>query len=101
MKRDFKEVVLFTFLGMFLLGIGYVLGVSEPANVCKRKHQNFIEDGRIVIIPVGDVEGRPKFNVLFNDEDGIDSMYPEEIANGLLTDDWDYNEMLEIKEKAE
>lgn len=98
MKRDFKEVLLFTFLGMFLLGMGYLLGVSEP---CIRKHQNVIPDGRIVLIPVGDVDGRPKYNVLFNDEDYIESMYPEEIANGLVTDDWDYNEMLEIKEKAE
>lgn len=98
MKRDFKEVLLFTFLGMFLLGMGYLLGVSEP---CTRKHQNIISDGRIVLIPVGDVDGRPKYNVLFNDEDYIESMYPEEIANGLVTDDWDYNEMLEIKEKAE
>lgn len=99
MKRDLKEVVLFTFLGIFLLGMGYLLGVSE--HVCKRKHQNFIDDGRIVIIPVGDVEGRKKYNVLFSDEEGVDDMYPEEIASGLITGKWDYNEMLTIKEKAE
>ena len=99
MKSNLKEVLLFTAIGMFLLGMGYVLGVSDPANVCKRKHQNFIDDGRIVIIPVGEVEGRKKFNVLFNDEDGIDDMYPEEIASGLITGKWDYNEMLTIKEE--
>ena len=102
MKRDLKEVLLFTAIGMFLLGMGYLLGVSDPVNVCKRKHQNFIEDGRIVIIPVGDVEGRKKYNVLFSDEEGVDDMYPEEIASGLITGNWDYNEMLTIKEeKAE
>jgi hypothetical protein len=96
MKSNLKEVLLFTAIGMFLLGMGYVLGVSEP---CTKKHQNFIDDGRIVIIPVGEVEGRKKFNVLFNDEDGIDDMYPEEIASGLITGKWDYNEMLTIKEE--
>lgn len=96
MKKDFKEVLLFTAIGLFLLFMGYMLGVSEP---CTRKHQNVISDGRIVLIPVGEVEGRKKYNVLFNDEDGMDNMYPEEIANGLITNDWDYNEMLTIKEE--
>jgi hypothetical protein len=91
-----KEVLLFTAIGMFLLGIGYVLGKTD---VCTRKHQNFIDDGRMVIIPVDSVDGRPTFNILFSDENGIDSMYPEEIANGLNTGKWDYNEMLELTEK--
>jgi hypothetical protein len=88
--------LLFTAIGMFLLGIGYVLGKTE---VCTRKHQNIINDGRVVLIPVDTVEGRATYNVLLNDEEGIDSMYPEEIANGLNTGKWEYNEMLTIKEE--
>lgn len=94
-----KEVLLFTMIGLMLLGTGFLLGKSDPSNACTRKHQNFIEDGRIVIIPVGDVDGRNKYNVLFSDENGMDSMYPEEIANGLVTGKWQYNEMLKLTEE--
>jgi hypothetical protein len=45
------------------------------------------------------VEGRPTFYVEFPDSTGLDSMYPEEIANGLNTGVWNYNEMLELKER--
>jgi hypothetical protein len=78
--------------------IGYIVGLGNALG-CPRKHQNFINDGRIVIIPVDTIEGRKTYNVLFNDEDGMDSMYPEEIGFGLATGDWDYNEMLEIKQE--
>lgn len=96
-----KQAILVSATALVFLAIGIICGRNVFYKECTRKHQNFIEDGRIVIIPVGDVDGRPKFNVLFSDEEGIDSMYPEEIANGLLTGDWDYNEMLTIKERAE
>jgi hypothetical protein len=93
--KETKFIVICMIAGLSLLFAGFVLGTNMSPE-CTRKHQNFIEDGRIVIIPVGDVEGRNKYNVLFNDEDCMDSMYAEEICNGLLTDDWDYNEDLEL-----
>jgi hypothetical protein len=97
MKKIALTVVLSALVSCY---IGYVIGKSNtyPAYVgCSRVHQNFIPDGRIVIIPVDTMDDRPTYNVLFNDEDGMDSMYPEEIAIGLATGNWDYNEDLQIK----
>lgn len=45
---------------------------------------------------VDSVEGRPTYNVVFSDSTGLDSMYPEEIAHGLATGVWTYDEMLTI-----
>jgi len=97
MKKIILTVILSALVSCY---IGYVIGKSYAYPVyagCSRKHQNFIQDGRIVIIPVDTVDGRHTYNVLFNDEDGLDSMYPEEIANGLATGNWKYNEDLQIK----
>ena len=94
-----KEIVLFTMIGIMLLGTGYLLGKSDPSNVCKRKHQNFIEDGRIVVIPVGEVDGRKKYDVVISDENVKSAMYAEEIAYSLNTGTWQYNEMLRIQEE--
>ena len=100
MKMKKQTAFALIIISVILIGIGVLLGnVLTPIHKCTRKHQNFIADGRIVIIPVDTVDGRPVYNVLFNDEDGVDSMYPEEIANGLATGDWSYNEMLTIKEE--
>lgn len=63
---------------------------------CHRKHQNLIADGRMVIIPTDTIDGRPTYSVIFNDEDVMDGLYPEEIANGLATNIWDYNEDLKL-----
>lgn len=94
-----KEVVLFTMVGLMLLGTGYLLGKSDPANVCTRKHQNLIDDGRIVIIPADPVDGRLTYTVLLKDEEALESMYGEEIGNSLSTGTWGYNEMLRIIER--
>ena len=92
-----KKILLTFILSAFTFAyVGYIVGLSN-APKCKQKHQNFIDDGRIVIIPVDTVEGRKTFNVLFSDEEGMDSMYPEEIGFGLATGRWAYNEDLEIK----
>jgi len=102
MKMKKQTIAVLIALSLMLIGVGMLLNeVLTPIQKCTRKHQNFIADGRIVIIPVDTVDGRPIYNVLFNDEDGLDEMYPEEIANGLATGKWDYNEMLIIKERAE
>jgi len=50
----------------------------------------------IKIVISDNVEGRQTYNVLFPDGTMLDSMYPEEIANGLITGKWDYNEDLTI-----
>lgn len=50
----------------------------------------------IKIVISDSVEGRQTYNVLFPDGTMLDSMYPEEIANGLITGKWDYNEDLTI-----
>ena len=92
-----KKIVLTVLTSALIFGyIGYIVGLSNDS-LCSRKHQNFISDGRIIIIPVDTLDDRKTYNVLFNDEDGVDSMYPEEIANGLATGNWSYNEDLQIK----
>ena len=94
-----REILGFSLATLIILAVGVLAGRNIFPRECTRKHQNFIEDGRIVIIPSGDVEGRKKFNVLFNDEEGMDSMYPEEIAKSMITGIWQYNEMLTIQEE--
>jgi len=52
----------------------------------------------IKVVLSENVEGRQTYSVLFPDGTILDSMYPEEIANGLITGRWDYNEDLTISE---
>jgi len=93
--------------GLMLLGIGFLLGkqLGKVHNVFPPKYHT--EDmpsvnGKpncITVVFADSVEGRPTFYVEFPDSTGLDSMYPEEIANGLNTGVWNYNEMLELKER--
>ena len=55
--------------------------------------------GAIMIIPSDTVGGRPTYSVIFDDEKALDFMYAEEIANGLLTNNWEPNEDLKITDK--
>lgn len=50
------------------------------------------------IVFVKEVEGRPTFNVVLPDTT-LSSMYAEEIAHGLITGLWDYNEDWTITQK--
>ena len=50
----------------------------------------------IHITLVDSVDGRPTYNIEFPDSTGIDSMYGEEIGNGLSTGNWSYNEDYKI-----
>lgn len=87
-----KKILLTTALSALVFGfVGFIIGKSTQ-EVCTRKHVNHLDDGRIVVIPIDTVDGRPTFNVLFSDEIGLDSMYGEEIANGLVTGKWKYDE---------
>lgn len=102
-----KEALLFACIGMFLLGMGYLLGKQEGRvqNVFPAKYHT--EDMKpvskkadvITLVFIDSAEGRPTYCVEFNDSTLIDSMYPEEIANGLVTGKWTYNEMLTLTEK--
>lgn len=54
---------------------------------------SLIRTSHAISIAIADtVEGRVTYNVSFPDGTVLDSMYPEEIANGLITGKWDYNE---------
>lgn len=94
--------------GMLLLVTGFCLGKLDGPkiqNVFPPKYHT--EDMKpvvgkpnaITVVFADSVEGRPTFYVEFPDSTGLDSMYPEEIANGLNTGVWNYNEMLELKER--
>jgi hypothetical protein len=45
------------------------------------------------------VFGRPVYTVIFPDSTGYTRMYPEEIANGLATGVWRYNEEFKLIEE--
>jgi hypothetical protein len=62
---------------------------SEP--MCKHN-----TPGAIMILPSDTVEGRPTYNIIFEDEKGLEHMYGEEIGKSLATGKWDYDEDLVI-----
>lgn len=56
-----------------------------------------VQSGRIIVIPTDNyVDGRQTFSVLV-DGYAMDYMFPEEIANSLITGEWDYNEDLRVQ----
>lgn len=57
----------------------------------KRKAQRQVSNN-IEIEFVDSVDGRPTYNVYFPDGRALDQMYPEEIAQGLIDGNWQYNE---------
>lgn len=105
-----KNVIAFTMLACVLvLGTGFLLGrATTPPKIQNIFPPNYYTEdmppakkqGEIIQVVFADsVDGRPTYNVLFPDSTVLDSMYPEEIANGLNTGKWDYNEMLKVKEE--
>lgn len=50
----------------------------------------------VTITNAGNVEGRPIYNVKLPNGKTIESMYSEEIAHGLKTGNWNYNEDLKL-----
>jgi hypothetical protein len=109
MTKEKQFIALTMVVGLMLLGVGYLLGKQEGKiqNVFPPKYHT--EDmvpvvGKpksITLVFVDSVEGRPTFCVEFPDSTGLDSMYPEEIANGLATGVWKYNEDFIITERAQ
>ena len=57
------------------------------------------ESKHISLVFADSVDGRPTYTVTFPDSTVLDSMYPEEIANGLITGKWNYNEDFTIIER--
>lgn len=95
-----KKVIITAVLSALVFTyVGYLVGLSN-APKCHRPHINVINDGRFTVVPADTVEGRQTYNVLFEDETGLDSMYPEEIAKSLVTGRWQYNEDLIVTERA-
>lgn len=57
-----------------------------------------IDNQGIVIYEMhDDVDGRKLFTVVFPDGKALEHMYAEEIAHGLKTGKWEYNEDLTIE----
>jgi hypothetical protein len=96
-----KQAIVVSVTAVVFLFIGVLAGKTAFKPVCNEQHM-CLEEGTFLVSPSDTVRGRPTFNVFFYENNtGLDSMYPEEIANSLITDKWQYNEMLEIKERAE
>lgn len=89
-----KNYLIFSVLCLSMLCIGVLMGRTIFS---KQRVRETYKD-RVVLIKVGDVDGRPIFNV-HRDTCFDEQMYPEEIAYGLNTGLWDYNEDLRITDK--
>jgi hypothetical protein len=93
-----KKIMVITLVTASVFGYcGFIMGKSTQT-ICKQKHQNFIDDGRMVVIPTDTIDGRPTYSILFRDEEGLDGMYAEEIGYGLMSGNWKYDEDIEIAE---
>ena len=77
---------------------GRIKNLNRASDIAHYLNQS-IDDGRIVLIPVDTIDGRPTYNVLFNDEDGFESMYAEEVLVGLTEGKWNYDEDATITRK--
>lgn len=98
-----KQAIVVSVTALVFLCIGILAGKTafKTIEACDKQHM-CLEEGTFLISPSDTVRGRATFNVFFYENNtSLDSMYPEEIANSLLTDKWQYNEMLELKERAE
>ena len=84
MKKQILFAVIILCLG---IGIGYFF-----------PHKQSLPKNSVVIIPTDNVDGRPIFSVLFQDEkkSALDYMYGEEIVNGLVSGNWNYDENISI-----
>ena len=83
-----KKQILFA---VIILGLGIGIGYFFP-------HKQNLPQNSVVIIPTDNVDGRPIFSVLFQDEkkSALDYMYGEEIVNGLMSGNWNYDENISI-----
>ena len=68
--------------------------VLSVLSLCSFKENNNTKCIHITL--VGQVDGRPVYEVVLPNSRKIESMYGEEIGNGLATGDWLYNEDYKI-----
>jgi hypothetical protein len=92
--------------GLFMLSVCTIIGIltfvfsitgcgeSKSGQRTKKQFRNV--DNSIKITFVDSVDGRPTYNVEFNDGTALDQMYPEEIAQSLITGQWTYDETLSV-----
>ena len=91
-------------IGLLILSITTVSCSSTKMEKCKIPKDHYTEDmpplevkcKSVKVVFDDTVDGRPTFNVVFPDGKVVESMYPEEIANGLSTGNWLYNEDYKI-----
>jgi hypothetical protein len=55
-----------------------------------------IVNSDIIITLADTVDDRKTYNIQFSDGTGLDSMYPEEIAQSLISGKWNYDEDLKV-----
>ena len=99
--KDKQTLAVMMIVGLILLGTGYCLGRLERPIFPNHRAMNPLNKSTktIEIVFADSVDGRPTYTVNFPDSTLLDVMYPEEIANGLNTGHWDYDEMLTIIER--
>lgn len=104
-----KKILLTTLLSAVVFGYcGFVIGKSTMCPPIKHSSKKHIVSNSVTVPIVMDgakslclmfadsVDGRPTFTVMFNDTTVLDAMYPEEIANGLLSGKWEYDEDIKL-----
>lgn len=111
MTKENQFIAITMVVGLMLLGTGYCLGrLNQPVKIQNVFPPKYHTEDMVPVVGspkslklvfADSVDGRPTYGVLFDDSTSLDSMYPEEIANGLNTGRWDYNEDFIIKERAE
>jgi hypothetical protein len=101
-----RKIILTTVLSALVFGYcGFVIGKSTMHHITKKKHviTNAVtvpivvdQTKSLCLLFADSVDGRPTFTVMFNDTTVLDAMYPEEIANGLLSGKWEYDEDIKL-----
>lgn len=93
MNRGAFLLIVATIVGC--LTFAFSIGCSSKSGQRTKKKFRTV-DNSIRISFVDSVDGRPTYTVLFNDGRALDQMYPEEIAQSLITGKWTYDETLTI-----
>ena len=70
-----------------VIGIGIGIGAEHFFT-----HKPRVMPSGVLIYPEKEVDGRPTYKVVLDDENVLDYMYVEEIAESLLSGEWHYNE---------
>lgn len=100
-----RKIILTTVLSALIFGyVGFIIGKSTTTSskVFSKKNTTTsslitVDKTKSLCLMFADtVDGRPIYTVMFNDTTVLDAMYPEEIASGLLSGKWEYDEDLKL-----